>query len=137
MPRCMSFTLTTGAVRNHTKTVTRRLGWDFLKSGDLLWACEKCRGLRRGEKVERLALIRVVNVRHEKLTELDRLCLAGQALEMQREGFPGMTVPEFITKFCNANCLAMPLMMRPCDVLPWWVNRIEFEYVEGGYDGLG
>jgi len=41
MPRCMSFSMTTDAVRNRTKTVTRRLGWNFLKPGDLLWAVEK------------------------------------------------------------------------------------------------
>lgn len=41
MPRNMSFSMTTEAVRNRTKTVTRRLGWEFLKPGDILWASDR------------------------------------------------------------------------------------------------
>jgi hypothetical protein len=121
----MSFSMTTEAVRNHTKTVTRRLGWNDLRPGTLLWACEKCQGLKKGEKVKKLVLIRVVSVRREKLVELERLSLAEQALEMAREGFPHMTVPEFLFMFHRHN--------KTRRFTP--VNRIEFEYVEGGGDG--
>ena len=121
MPRCMSFSMTTEAVRNHTKTVTRRVGWDFLKPGDLLWACEKCQGLKKGEKVKRLTLIRVVSKRLESLSELERLSLAEQVLEMRREGFPGITVPEFLSAYLRASKLPDAM---------WPVNRIEFEYAE-------
>ena len=34
MPRHMSFSMTTEAVRNRTKTVTRRLAWWDLKPGE-------------------------------------------------------------------------------------------------------
>jgi hypothetical protein len=117
----MSFSMTTDAVRNQTKTVTRRLGWDFLKPGDLLMACEKCQGLGKGGKVVRMGLIRVTDKRPEALSELERLSLAEQALEMRREGFPHMTVPEFIAMFTEHNDVDR--------ITP--VNRIEFEYVDG------
>ena len=45
MPRNMSFMLTTEQVRNKTKTVTRRLGWWFLKPGEIVNAVEKGMGL--------------------------------------------------------------------------------------------
>ena len=41
MPRNMSFMITKEQVRNRTKTVTRRLGWAFLKPGDIVNAVEK------------------------------------------------------------------------------------------------
>lgn len=40
MPRHMSFSMTTEAVRRREKTVTRRLGWSDLKPGTLLWPVE-------------------------------------------------------------------------------------------------
>lgn len=61
MPRNISFALTTDQIRDRTKTVTRRKGWKFLKAGDTLNACVKCMGLRPGEQIERLAIIRVVD----------------------------------------------------------------------------
>lgn len=42
--RNMSFSLTTDQIRGRTKTVTRRLGWRFLQSGDQVQACVKSRG---------------------------------------------------------------------------------------------
>ena len=47
--RNMSFAMTTEAVRNQTKTVTRRFGWWFLKPGDMVQPVEKAMGLRKGE----------------------------------------------------------------------------------------
>ena len=52
MPRNMSFMITTEQIKNRTKTVTRRLGWNFLKPGEVVNACEKCRGLKAGQKVQ-------------------------------------------------------------------------------------
>ena len=65
--RNMSFALTTEQIRARTKTVTRRLGWEFLKPGDLVQAVVKCQGLKKGEKVEPLAELRIVAVRRESL----------------------------------------------------------------------
>jgi len=62
-------------------------------------ACEKCQGLKKGEKVKRLKLIRVVSMKAEWLDELTRLSLAEWALEARREGFPGMTMTEFLHMF--------------------------------------
>jgi hypothetical protein len=42
--RSMSFALTTDQVRARTKTVTRRLGWTFLKAGDRIRAVVRCHG---------------------------------------------------------------------------------------------
>lgn len=113
MPRNMSFTLTTEQVKTHTKTVTRRAGWTFLKPGDLLWACKQCQGLKKGEKVERLALIRVVSVRRESLWNIS-------VEDVFREGFTmgPLQFAEFYVKH-NGGLLNQP------------VTRIEFEYAEG------
>ena len=94
MPRNISFSLTTQQIRDRTKTVTRRKGWKFLKSGDVLNACVKCIGLKPGEKIERLGQIRVTEVRRESLYRmLDNLY---GATESKAEGFPDKTGPEFV-----------------------------------------
>jgi len=117
MPRNMSFSMTTEAVRRHEKTVTRRLGWDFLKPGDLLWAVEKNQGFRKGEKVKRLALIRVLHIDVERL---DTIVKRKEQDEVVKEGFPDWTPEEFVDFFCAANVCEYSTPVR----------RIEFEYVE-------
>jgi hypothetical protein len=113
--RNMSFQLTASQILDRTKTVTRRLGWNNLKPGDLVRACEKCQGLKRGEKVKRLATIRVISVRREYLCNV----LTYSRDEIAREGFPAMQPADF---------LAMFLREMGCG-LSQPVNRIEFEYV--------
>jgi hypothetical protein len=109
----MSFMLTTEQIKNRTKTVTRRLGWWFLNTGDILNAVEQCQGLKKGEKIKRLCQIRVVSTRMEKLYEVDRHdCVA--------EGFPNLTADGFVEMFCKSHKKCLP--ETP-------VNRIEFEYV--------
>lgn len=56
--RNMSFMLTPDQILNQTKTVTRRLGWATLKPGTLVRAVRKCQGLKKGEKIEALAVLR-------------------------------------------------------------------------------
>ena len=112
MPRNMSFMLTTRQFINRTKTVTRRLGWRFIKVGDIVTGCEKCQGLRRGEKVRRLGQIRIVGTRWESLNNIT-------ANDCAREGFPEMTPHDFVAFFCKHNKCAPEVV----------VNRIEFEYV--------
>jgi hypothetical protein len=63
--RLMSFSLTTPQILARTKTVTRRMGWTFLRPGDLVQAIEKGQGLKKGEHVKRLAVLRIVDVRRE------------------------------------------------------------------------
>lgn len=110
--RNISFQLTTEQIKNRTKTVTRRLGWNHLKVGDLLQGCVKCMGLKPGEKIQKLAVVKVVSKRREELCKMmDDDCA--------REGFPQMDAEQFIEMFCShmkANRMTE-------------VTRIEFEYV--------
>ncbi len=47
--RNISFSLTERQFMDKSKTVTRRLGWKFLKPGDRLMGCRKCMGLKPGD----------------------------------------------------------------------------------------
>lgn len=87
MSRNISFSMTTPQFIDGTKDVTRRMGWDFLKVGDELCAIEKGQGLKKGEKVKRLGMIRVVDVRRERLNEMCANLAYGEQ-ECAREGFP-------------------------------------------------
>ncbi|MBK7364981.1 MAG: ASCH domain-containing protein [Nitrosomonas sp.] len=112
MTRNISFFLTKNAFVEKTKTVTRRLGWWHLKPGVVLCGAEKSMGLHKGEKIKRLGLIRVVNVRAEPLDAITKDdCI--------REGFPEFLPQDFVRMFCRHN------KCKP-DRL---VNRIEFEYL--------
>lgn len=115
MPRAMSFALTKEQIRNRTKTVTRRLGWQSLKPGDLIIAVEKVRGLKKGDKLKKIGLLRCI--------KNDAVQLNGSSLtaeDVDREGFPGGDPIDFAEMFCrNMKC--------DRDVM---VQRIEFEYVD-------
>lgn len=138
MPRNISFALTTDQIRDRSKTVTRRIGWKFLKRGDILNACVKCMGLKPGEKIERLGQIKVIDVRREPLDFMDttgaahpngdREFLMNDLVdypddygneEAKKEGFPYMTGSEFVTMFCE-HMGGSPVQE---------VTRIEFEYL--------
>ena len=122
MPSNMSFSLTKPQVRAQEKDVTRRLGWWNLEPGDVLWAVEKAMGLKKGEHVKRLALIRVVKVHSEPLLRIKQNTHRGpyKALtEVFREGFAGWSAQAFIEFFCRTH------HCKPTTR----VNRIEFEYV--------
>lgn len=112
MPRNMSFALTTEQAYNKTKTVTRRLGWWFLKPGDIVQQVEKGMGLKKGEKVKKIHLIRVVDTYPECLHWITKD-------DVQKEGFPNMSPGEFVRMFCNHNKCA------PDEI----VNRIGFGYL--------
>lgn len=112
--RNMSFMLTTDQIRNRTKTVTRRIGWTFLKPGDLIQAIEKGQGLKKGETVNRLAVLRVKSIERSRLNEIS-------PQDVHREGFPQMTREQFIQMFKATH--------KGCRVATP-VTRIEFEYVD-------
>jgi hypothetical protein len=114
MARNMSFALTTAQVENRTKDVTRRLNWRNLRPGDRFWACVKCQGLKKGEKVQRIALLECVSNTRVPLDSIT-------ADDVRREGFPEMTPAEFVAMFCKH------MLVGPSDP----VNRIVFKYVEG------
>lgn len=115
--RHMSFFATQQQFRDRTKTVTRRLGWTFLKPGDQVMAVVKGQGLKKGEKVQRLGVIRIVSVRREELREIT-------FDDVLREGFlqgadsRETTRRRFIHHFCQMN-----------ECSPYTdVTRIEYAY---------
>jgi len=74
--RRISFALTTDAVIERRKDVTRRLGWSFAKPGMKLLAVDKL----RTKDARHLAVIEIVSVRSEPLNWLT-------ADDLVREGF--------------------------------------------------
>ena len=117
--RNMSFALTTAQFKARTKTVTRRLGWADLGCGDVIQGCEKCQGIKPGEKMVKLGAIRCVSNHPESLAYLIVNRRYGKA-EVIKEGFPHLTARQFVKMFCEH------MKVEPFQV----VNRIEFEYVE-------
>jgi len=112
MPRNMSFAMTTNQIKKKTKTVTRRFGWNFLKPGTDIWAVEKAMGLKKGEKIKKLCLLRVVSVRKEPLNKITKE-------DCVKEGFPNFEPAGFVDMLCkHYKC-------KPSDP----VNRIEFIYL--------
>ena len=115
MSRLMSVAFTEQAVRDRTKTVTRRKGWTFLKPGDRLTLCRKVMGRKKGEPLVRVAEVEVVSVRRESLGHLihpHRSPAEGPyfdaapwhnpeyaADEMVREGFPGLSPTAFVRTY--------------------------------------
>lgn len=123
MPRFMSFSLTTQQVTARRKTVTRRLGWQFLKPGEKLQPVKKAMGLKPGEKIQPIGgLIQVTSVRRERL---DRMVAepAYGFQEVEREGFgshPQLGWPdEFVRWFATTHGCA------PASE----ITRIEFVYL--------
>lgn len=121
MPRQMRFKLTRDQILNRTQTVTRRTGWTFLKTDDIVDAYVN--DLRRtGEVFTGLFVfgeqIRVVSVRTEPLSRMEQTEYGDR--EAKLEGFPHMTGAEFVTMYCKAQG------GQPSQE----VTRIEFEYFD-------
>jgi hypothetical protein len=124
--RNISFALTTDQVRNQTKTVTRRIGWAWLKPGTLLQPIVKGQGIPKGGKVEKIgAPIRVVSVRRERLSKLVSSSPAWARREVVAEGFPEMTAYQFFGFFSKSHGAR-----SEDQALRLEVTRIEFEYTE-------
>lgn len=116
MARLMSVSLTEDAVRERRKTVTRRLGWKFLKPGDRLVLCRKVMGRKAGEPLVRIAEVEVVAVSFEPLS-----CIPDA--DVEREGFDlsEWDGGAFIAFFCEH------MRCSPTDT----VTRIEWRYLQG------
>jgi len=114
--RNMAFSMTVEQIRNQTKTVTRRIGWEkWAKRGDKIQPVVKVMGLRKGEKVTPIGNpVTITDVSCVWLGEISQA-------ELAREGFPDMTPEAFVEMFCRAN------KCRESDIK---VTRIEFEYGE-------
>lgn len=111
--RNMSFMLTTEQFKNKTKTVTRRLGWWFLKHGDTVMGVEKGMGLKKGEKIVRLGPIYIMSTYPEPLIEITQK-------EVILEGFPDKSPEWFIDMFCKSHKKCTPKTI---------VNRILLKYL--------
>jgi len=118
--RNMSFMLTTQQMYDKTKTVTRRIGWWYLKPGDVVMACEKCQGLKKGEKIKRIHPIKIVSVNKEPLEHIKLPFFYCPSEETAREGFPNLSAVEFVKMFRKE---------MKCKVYTV-VNRIEFEHLD-------
>jgi hypothetical protein len=108
----MSVSHTEAAVRDRSKTVTRRLGWRMLKAGDRLTLCRKVMGRTPGEPLERIFDVEVVDVRRERLDAIT-------AEDVAREGFAGDPPWYFVAWY------AARFGIRPDAE----VTRIEWRYV--------
>ena len=118
--RRMAFSHTSPQIVDRSKTVTRRTGWRYLKAGDLIEAVEKSRGLKKGERVRTLGVLKVVSVRVEPLSRLVTDARYAED-ELPREGFPCWSRDDFIAMFLRVNSLRSTAVR---------VTRIEFEYVQ-------
>jgi hypothetical protein len=112
--RRMSFSMTKRQYLDHSKDVTRRLGWLFLvgcKPGEEhFMGVEKGMGLKKGQKQVELGPSGVLSARREPLwaiTDEDVL----------REGFPDKNRDWLIDFFCRANSCRPDTM----------VTRIEYK----------
>lgn len=97
MTRRMSCSMTVEAVRDRTKTVTRRdaLTWRHLKPGDRLTLVEKAMGLPKGAKQVVLAEVEIIDVRVEPITLLSSDVRYGRQ-ELAAEGFEGADPVEWV-----------------------------------------
>lgn len=120
--RLISVALTEDAVRDRRKTVTRRLGWKFVKPGDRLTLCRKVMGRKRAdgtvEPLVRIAEVEVVSVRREPLDSITQD-------DVEREGFPTASPLWFVNFFREH-------MRCPADTL---VTRIEWRYLDSPTGG--
>ena len=118
----MSCSMTIDAVRDRTKTVTRRHvdTWKTLKPGDRLTLIEKGMGLARGDRQVVLADVEVVSV--------DIVQLYGISdEECEREGFPDMDHVEFVDMWLESHRVA-PFLTQT-EALSYVVRRIEWRYL--------
>lgn len=120
MPRNISFSMTTPQVRRREKDVTRRWAWENAKVGDVLQGVEKAMGLKKGEKIVKLDLVELVDVRRERLDRMITEPEYGKE-EMRREGYPfGLKDPAaFVER------LAREGNKKPSDL----ITRLEFKYL--------
>jgi hypothetical protein len=111
--RNMSFFLTVNQLLDNRKDVTRRMGWRTLKPGALVRAVFKSQGLRKGEMVRPLGVIRIRKIDRVRLNDIT-------PDECRREGFPKFTPEQFVDLFCRE-------MRCEEDAM---VTRIEFEFLK-------
>lgn len=135
----MSCALTIDAVRDRSKTVTRRHvdSWRTLKPGDRLTLIEKGMGLTKGAKQVVLAEVEVVDVRVEPITLMSLDIRYGRQ-EVALEGFdPDEWDPlEWATWWARSHGYSIPIIRgtwTPVDIADLRgieCRRIEFRYLD-------
>lgn len=123
--RNMSYRLTTAQIIARLKRVTRRVGWTYLRPGDRLCAIEKGQGLKKGERVRRLGILRVVDVRFEPLQRLLDDISYGLR-EITLEGFP--PAPAVAPEWAIESFVSMFLDTHDSVTLRTPLTRIAFDY---------
>ena len=121
----MSCSMTVDAVRDRTKTVTRRHvdTWRDLKPGDRLILIEKGMGLPKGARQVVLAEVEIVDVRVETiLNVLDE----GRACE--REGLPHMDPRAFLRFWLDGH--GYRAVRHYDDAVFVQCRRIEWRYLD-------
>lgn len=122
MTRRMSCSMTIDAVRDRSKTVTRRHvdTWRTLKPGDRLTLIEKGMGLPKGARQVVIVEVEVVDVRVEAL-----VFIHAERHATAREGLPSMSTHEFISLWCQGHGYAKAT--NADEVL---CRRIEWRYLD-------
>lgn len=123
MSRRMSVSMTLDAVRNRTKTVTRRHvdTWTTLRPGDRLTLIEKGMGLPKGAKQVVVAEVEVVDVRVEHLYSITED-------DVDAEGFEGWTPGDFCEFWMDGHGYR-PASQSEAKAVP--CRRIEWRYLDG------
>lgn len=132
----ISFSATTLQFRARRKHVSRRLGWKKLQPDNQLMGCEKCQGLRKGEKIVRMGPITILEVSREPVNDIVKRPFRDIPIEIDNqyqgfvhvpevalEGFPEwyLCPEQFVDVFCE---------MNNCEP-ETEVTRILFDYVGG------
>lgn len=125
MSRRMSCSMTVTAVRDRTKTVTRRHvdTWKALKPGDRLTLIEKGMGLPKGARQVVLAEVEIVDVRVEFLGRIIDEGRAGCVVE----GLPWMDTDEFVRFWAGSHGYGSPAL-NLCLAIA--CRRIEWRYLD-------
>ncbi len=124
----MSCSMTIPAVRDRTKTVTRRREdtWTTLKVGDRLTLIEKGMGLPKGAKQVVIGEVEVVDVRVEPIGKIIDEGFAGTAAE----GLPDLVPIEFAIFWAKGHGYIPRLRPPLGEVLMLQCRRIEWRYLD-------
>jgi hypothetical protein len=131
----ISFAWTTDALLRGRKTVTRRLGWLHLKPGDRLCAVRQAMGLKKGQTVQRLAVIEVVSTRRESMREFLYLPILEKDAEVQREGGLWPCSSSFANALVGGNRATFdtPFTRIEFRVVTWLQQGVEVDVCPHGY----
>lgn len=123
--RVISMAMTHKQFCDGTKDVTRRVGWMHGVVGMRLRVVRKAQGLRKGDRMETLGFIELVDVRREPLSRMIADKVYGPE-ECRREGFPKWTPDQFVRFFCETHFVTSTAL----------ITRLEFKRIEVD-DGKG